>query len=524
MTQSAFAARRDIILSAIFMMLLILLAGGMGIYVLAEPNLKHANTIATVAAQLHNIYGENFDWPQAIESARAEMLANLDRYSGYIEGSRFEQLDEEFTGGYGGIGVSVVPHDDGLLIMTVREGGPAAKVGLLTGDIVIKADGQSLADLTIDRASRLLRGEPDSEVDITVFRPAGDDTISVTATRARIDLLHIPFAGFTPDSAIYIRLLDFQSGATDDLEAALDSLLEQRADPPGIVLDLRGNPGGLFSEAYRTASLFLQSGQFIVGTDGRSRWEEESYYSSGDDITDGLPLVILIDNGTASSAEIVSGALGQLERATLAGDTTFGKGLVQGFSRFSDGSGLRLTISRYYLADSLYLNEFDSTLNDTGHGIPPDVPIEFIDRQEFPRAIERSLLLQEFAHLHEDAIISHPGQFALDRSWAEDFADYAREQDFDFTSERTEAAREMLDIAQLENASARTVETAERLVATSAAQDERAFATYAGYITSRLKQIAYERRFGAYRMYRDVIVRERPEIRTAVELLRGGRP
>ncbi|MDX9859152.1 MAG: S41 family peptidase [candidate division Zixibacteria bacterium] len=524
MTESNLLSRRDLLLAGVLLLLIVVLAGGMGVYVLSAPSLKQANAMAVAAVIIRDNYAEPFDWRSMIDAGRREMLSRLDRYSGYIERDLFNRMNEEFTGSYGGIGVTVVPHESGLLIMSVREGGPAARVGLLSGDIIIRADSFRLAGMSADESSELLRGGDGTAVVVDVVRPSGDDTVSVKITREKIDLLHIPFAGFTPDSIVYIRLLDFQAGASDDLEAALDSLLERKPDPPGIILDLRDNPGGLFSEAYRTASLFLDPGKLIVGTDARSRWEEERHHSSGPDITGGLPLVVLVDKGTASSAEIVAGALRQLGRAQLAGDTTFGKGLVQGFTRFSDGSGLRLTISRYYLEGGVYLNEFDTSLHDTGHGLAPDIPLDFVDRRDFPRALEQSLLLQEFAHAHEDDIIDHPESFALDQTWLDRFRQFADERGFVYRSDRTEAVQVMIDIAQLENSRPDVLAAAARLHDISAAEDGRAFDVYRSYIASRLKQIAFERRFGSYRMYRDVIVRERLDIASASRLLMENRP
>lgn len=524
MTEHILLSRREILFSGVLLLLLVMLAGGMGVYVVSDPSLKQAHTMAIAARIIMDHYAEPVDWRSMVDAGRTEMLSRLDRYSGYIEPNRFALMDEEFTGSYGGIGVSVVPHSDGLLIMSVRENGPAARMGLLTGDVIVRADTAWLSELTADEASDLLRGRPGTTIGVTIVRPARADTITVDIVRQQIDLLHIPFAGFTPDSTIYVRLLDFQSGASDDLKAALDSLLSCKKDPPGIILDFRGNPGGLFSEAYHTANLFLNRGKLIVGTDARSRWEEEKHYSSGSDITGGLPLVILVDRGTASSAEIVAGALQQHGRAKLVGDTTFGKGLVQGFTRFGDGSGLRLTISRYYLEGGRYLNEFDSALHDSGSGLPPDTTIRFVDLDDFPRALERSMLLQEFAYAHEDSIVTVPDGFALDQAWLDRFRTHANTLGFAYRSERTKSLEALAEIAHLENSSPKLLQNVERMLVLSLNDDSQAFERYRSYISSRLKQIAFERRYGAYRMYRDVIVRERPDIQVAAKLLSGDRP
>jgi carboxyl-terminal processing protease len=294
-------------------------------------------------------------------------------------------------------------------------------------------------------------------------------------------------------------------------------------EPTGVILDLRGNPGGLFVEAYKTANLFLEGGQFIVGTDGRSRWSEETHSSSGGDITGGLPLAVLVDRGSASSAEIVAGSLRQLGRAFLVGDTTFGKGLVQGYHSLLDGSAVRLTISRYYLADSLYLNEFDSALVDTGHGLVPDHWLRFPQRDGFVRALERSLLLNRFAHEHTDEIAATADLFELDDSWVRRFEVYARAEGFEYHSATTDRTREMVDLVVEGDVSREFRRAAERMLSQSIEHDDARFAEYGDYIKRRLRQIALERKFGSFVAYERAIVPAREDIRLAAALLKERR-
>ena len=334
--------------------------------------------------------------------------------------------------------------------------------------------------------------------------------------------MHIPFAGFTPDSVIYIRLLDFESGATDDLRAAIDSLTADTTHPAprGLILDLRGNPGGLLLEAYRTADLFLADGAMVVGTTGRSRWDSRQYFASGTDMTGGLPMVVVVDRGSASSSEIVAGALQQAGRAVLVGDTTFGKGLVQGFVRFPDGDGLRLTVSRYYVGDGLYLNAFDSVLNDTGQGLAPDHCFDFVYRGGFQLAVENSLLLQEFANLYDDNIIAAADSGQLDDIWIKRFSRYARNREFTYRSRSTQVAALLVELAKLEESSAKVRRAVDKVLNRSQRDDDEQFMVNRDYVKSRLKQIAIERRHGIYEAYRQVIVREQPVIRFASDLIR----
>ena len=522
MNRPTLSQRKPFLLAVLFMFLIVLTAGGAGVYVLSDSSLDDAFDLVRVANRINRLAHVDVDWARLQQAAMDKMFERLDRYSGYMEPRRWDRLREEQSGSYTGIGVSVTQHDDGLLIMSVREDGPASSGGLLNGDVIIRVDTVVLAGFDVYAATNVLRGPIDSEVDLGVYREVDQDTLEFTVTRKKIDFVHIPFAGYTPDSAIYIRLLDFDAGASASVEAALDSLLEKPgANPTGVILDLRDNPGGLFVEAYRTANLFLEDGQFIVGTDGRSRWQNEEHYSSGDDLTGGLPMVVLVDNGSASSSEIVAGSLRQLGRATLVGDTTFGKGLVQGFNRLHDGSALRLTISRYYLAGGLYLNEFDSALVDVGHGLVPDHLIRFTELNPFPRALERSLLLNQFANQFQDEIIAATDHLELGDEWVERFEQFAHDSGFQFVSRTTNQAELVAFDFSLEDLEPSARQMANRLLARSRADDADQFGRYTDFIKRRLTQIALERNAGGYVAYRKAIVPLRPDIRLAGEILRA---
>jgi C-terminal peptidase prc len=517
--------RRSLLVSAFLAVLIVLLTGGMAVYVVADRGLRAAIDLAATVVKIRQAYPVQADGRRMIEAAREAMIERLDRYSAYLQPEQFSRIHEELSGAYSGIGVTVVRHHQGLLIISVRESGPAAARGLLSGDIIVSADSISLGGLNPEEAINLLRGPEGSSVRIGLFRQATLDTVTVDISRRKIDLLHIPYAGWTIDSVIYVRLLDFEAGAADALKAALDSLLApDRPRPHGLILDLRGNPGGLLSEACRVADLFLEADRLIVGTEGRSRWQNEAFYSGGRDETGGLPLAVLIDRGSASAAEIVAGALRQLERAVLVGDTTFGKGLVQAFTRFTDGSALRLTVSRYYLPGGLYLNALDTVLHDEGDGLAPDHCVRFEERQEFPRFLENSLLLVQFAGRHQDEIISRSQGTDLSEAWVERFMDFAHEKGLLYRSTETAAAELLHDLAVLEGEDRRVLDATRALMLAAQSEDLSRPQQFGAYIKSRLKQIAIERRFGTYRAYSDVITRDRPDIRYAASLLAGRQP
>lgn len=511
--------RRQFLLSLAMLLIIILLAGGMGAFVLSDADLQGAFLLARVATSVHEKYGNSVNWDKIFTNAVTAMTDELDRYSFYIEASEFSFMREELSGAYGGIGITVVPHEDGLLIFSVRENGPADRNGLLSGDLIIKADSIDLSGLSPQRCTELLRGPEGTPVTVTVYRETTADTLSINLIRSRIDLLHVPFAGYTDDSVLYIRLLDFEFGATRDVEAILDSLLRPGHPARGLILDLRGNPGGLLTEAYQMADLFLEEGRFIVGTDARSRWQKEQFLSTGRDRTDGLPMAVMVDRSSASAAEIVAGALGQLDRAILVGDTTFGKGLVQGFTSFGDGSGLRLTISRYYLEGDVYLNEFDSTLNEIGRGLPPDFYLLDDDQSSFVRELEGSRLLRRFAELNQEEIISATEGFSLDDKWVRRFMQFARKRGFIFHSLFTRKAAVIVELARLQNYSAPVVSEADALLNRSRQEDLRMYDRYGDSIKRRLKQLAWERKYGSARAYSEAVLNDSPMIQKTSQLL-----
>lgn len=514
--------RRSFLMSMVFSAILIMLGGGMAIYVLSDSDLKSAYMLSTAVQRIEERYAGTVDWSRLMKSARDGMFDRLDRYSDFYEPSGFEALDEEMTGGYSGIGVTIVANDEGLLIVSVRENGPSALVGLRPGDIIIGADTVSFAELRRDESTRWLRGPDGTEVLVKIKRPATGEIFETVVKRSHIPFEHIPFAGLTPDSILYIRLLDFDPGATDDLKAAIDSLMPVSGPrPKGLILDLSGNPGGLFYEAYETADVFLKKGMFMVGTNGRTRWNDREYYSSGSDLTGGLPMAVIVDRGSASSAEIVSGTLQRSGRAMLVGDTTFGKGLVQGFVRFPDGDGLKLTISRYFFDGPIYLNDFDSMLHDTGHGLVTDYYLKLPEINGFQRALENQLIMRQFVGLHLDQLLPEVESGELSGLWIDSLSDYAFKVGFEYSSVRTAQAIELRDLMKYEKSSKAALKQADQLIALSQKVDRAGFEQNQDYILSRLKQIAFESGYGNYRTYRDIIVRTRPDILQASELLLG---
>jgi carboxyl-terminal processing protease len=511
--------RSQLLIAALLIVAMALLAGGAGVYVLSDPGIRSSQRLLRAARIIDTYFYRHVDWFALSTEARRGMIDRLDRFSQYVPAEQFAQMEQDRSGGYSGIGVTVSDHDDGLLVLSVRQPGPAAQAGMLPGDVIIGADGTELSGLSMDQATDLLKGPEGSDVRVKIYRPAGPDTLNKVIRRGRLEFEHIPFAGYTQDSILYLKLVDFDPGAGDAVTASLDSLLTGETHPRGIILDLRGNPGGLFWQAFETAELFLPEGALIVGTEGRSRWDTDRYRSQSSDRSEGTPMAVLVDQGSASSSEIVAGALRQNGRAVLVGDTTYGKGLVQGFVHFPGGDGLRLTISRYYLAGGVYLNDFDTALNEIGRGLAPDHYLAPLEEEPFLRALNGSLLLHQFAFRHQEELVREMASDTLSDQWLERLKEFCLSRDFEFTSEITQQAHLADSVGVLESSGSDVQDMLDRLVRISEERDRNLFLRYSDYLKWRLRALAVQREQSGYRAYAEVIVPHDPVINRAVEVL-----
>jgi carboxyl-terminal processing protease len=270
-----------------------------------------------------------------------------DPYSAYISPKEASAFQESVTGEFEGVGMTVEKDERGLRVLEAFEGSPADAAGIRKGDVILAVDGRSIAGLNSSLATGRIKGPAGTSVKLEVFTPGDEDTRSVRVTREKIEIPTVRGRLVERDGRqlAVVRLRGFSSGAHGVLRRAIDRLLKRGAD--GLVLDLRGNGGGLLSEAVLVSSVFVEDGE-IVSVRGRSR-PERTENAKGDAIDADLPVVVLVDGGSASASEIVTGALRDTGRATVVGTNTFGKGLVQEVEPLSNGGYLDLTVANYYL-------------------------------------------------------------------------------------------------------------------------------------------------------------------------------
>ena len=497
---------------------------GLAFFLLSDKNLEYPFYLQTGLNLIDHHYADSCDAGKMVESAREAIFSRLDRYSGYLEPRELGRVNEEFSGSYGGIGVMVVSHIRGLLVMSVREGSPADRVGIRTGDVIIKADSVNFADISRYEASFHLRGPEGTQVKLSIARNELRDTLEFNLTREKLKLIHIPFAGLTRNNSLYIRILDFESGLTADLTDVLDSLYHCKPDSvSSVILDLRGNPGGLVGEAVASSNLFLEKGRLIAGIKGRSRWSAKEYHSTAHDLIKGLPLAILVDRGSASAAEIMAGALKYAGRAVLIGDTTFGKGLVQEYFGLDDGSGVRLTTARYYFEGNKFINDPHSPIPDSGAGIPPDYYYRSTGDEPFPLQLEGSILMRDFAMTNKARIVTCPPSGDSSQEWFREFVEFARQKEFRYESDLTALARFVRNELIPKEKTSPLADAAEKIYRLSESDDANQFERYKEYIIQRLYQIAVEFQLGEVRAYRDAILPFRQDIILAERILQGAK-
>jgi carboxyl-terminal processing protease len=360
--------------------------------------MKELDTFMDVFNQVRANYVDKVDDHVLVKGAIDGMLAALDPHSSYMEGTDYSSLKTTTDGNYGGLGLSVTMEDGAVKVITPTEDTPADKAGMKAGDYITHIDGQLLYGLELDEAVDKMRGPPGSKITLTVVRPGRDKPFDVTITRARIELRPVKWE--IRDGVGYININSFAGNTGAATEAALTAIDKATGGHPiGYVVDLRSNPGGLLNEAVRVSDAFLDHGE-IVSERGRDKSDFQSWSAKPGDMAHGLPVIVLVDVGSASAAEIVAGALQDQRRALVMGERSFGKGSVQGVQELTPTSALRLTIARYYTPSGRSVQ---------AGGIDPDIEVpqlsdpDYKDRPVVREADLRRHLLSQ-AGVKEDVL------------------------------------------------------------------------------------------------------------------------
>ncbi len=345
--------KRKISLWFTLLLIVTALVAGMGVSNLLTDNdiFTQLNKFKDVLSLVQQNYVDTVNIRDLTSTAIAEMLTKLDPHSVYLTPQITEQEEERFQGSYQGVGLEILVVNDTLMVVNPMGGGPATRMGILSNDRIIRIDDSSSIGLTTQQAAKKLRGPKGTKVGVTILRTGVAEPMRYDIIRDNISITSVDVALMIRDDVGYVSVNRFAATTSTELDKALDDLRSRGMKK--LILDLRGNPGGLMNEAVEMTDAFLDGGspnapKKVVYTKSHDGKMDETYFANDGNPYEKLPLVVLINHGSASASEIVAGALQDWDRALIVGETSFGKGLVQRQWDLSDGSALRLTVARYY--------------------------------------------------------------------------------------------------------------------------------------------------------------------------------
>jgi carboxyl-terminal processing protease len=355
--------------------------------------LDELRNLSNVFGQIKRDYVESVDDKRLLTDAIKGMVSGLDPHSSYLDKKDFAEMQEHTQGKFAGLGIEITSEDGIVKILNPIEDTPAAKAGLLSGDLITRLDDKPVRGMTLDQAVRRMRGEPGTKITLTIFRKSEDRTFPITITRAEIKVQSVK-AKFIEPGIAYVRITSFQERTIPDLAKKLNELAVENPQLKGLVLDLRNNGGGLLQGAVGVSAAFLPTDTLIVSTKGQTEEAKQVFKSTFDNyrlsenndaltqlspVFKKVPLVVLVNAFSASASEIVAGALQDHKRATIIGKTTFGKGSVQTVRPLSADSALKLTTAYYYTPTGKSIQAFgikpDIAVDQNAEGDPDDVLI-----------------------------------------------------------------------------------------------------------------------------------------------------
>ena len=309
--------------------------------------LNEIRTFAEIFSKIKNDYVENINDKKLLENAIRGMLRGLDPHSAYLDKEAYKELQEGASGKFGGLGIEVGYENGFVKVISPIDDTPAQRAGVKAGDLIIKLDGKSVKDISLMEAVKMMRGKPGSEIVLTILREGEEKPFNLPVVRDVITVKNIKSETIEP-GLMYIRISNFQIHTVDDMRKSLKKLKNENTDNlKGLVLDLRNNPGGLLNAAVGVSDLFLNNG-LIVYTEGRIKDSKLKFTAKPTEVFKNIPIIVLVNGGSASASEIVAGALQDHKRAIIMGERTFGKGSVQTILPMSDETALKLTTARYY--------------------------------------------------------------------------------------------------------------------------------------------------------------------------------
>ena len=436
---------------------------------------KNLDIFTTVYRELNNYYVDETDPGKLMKTAIDKMLKSLDPYTNYIPESEIEDFKFMTTGQYGGIGAVITKRKEFVFISEPYEGFPAQKAGLMAGDKILKIDGESAKGKNTEEVSKALKGQPNTEVELLIERPYEEKAFTVNFKRQKISVKSVPFYSFIDDGIGYIKLRSFTRDCSQDVKNALLEL-KKKGELRGLILDLRNNPGGLLNESVSIVNLFVEKGQEVVSTKGKIKSWDKIYKAYKAPVDLKTPIIVLINQSSASASEIVAGAIQDLDRGVVIGQRSFGKGLVQQTKKLSYNAQLKLTVAKYYIPSGRCIQALDySNRNDDGSvgkvpdslmtafktkngrtvfdggGIKPDIEVEQDDLSNLIISLIRERLFFDYATLYKYKNSSIDSVFRLSDNDFVSFKDFLSDKSYDYKTETEKAIEALKTTSEKEN-------------------------------------------------------------------------
>ncbi|MFT4524248.1 MAG: carboxyl-terminal processing protease [Granulosicoccus sp.] len=438
---------------------------------------KNLDIFYSLFKELNLYYVDETEPGDLMKKGIEGMLTSLDPYTNYIPESAIEDYRFMTTGQYGGVGALIRKKGDRIVIAEPYKGSPTLKAGLLAGDVILEIDGKSTEGKSTSDVSKVLKGQPGTPVKLLVKRHGQEKTIEKEVEREEIQIESVPFKGMLDEQIGYINLSSFTRNCSGDVKEAFTGLKKEGMTK--LIFDLRGNPGGLLNEAVKICNLFVDKGELIVSTKGKvSEWSK-NYIAQVDPIDGEIPIVVLVNRGSASASEIVSGTLQDLDRGVVLGEKTFGKGLVQTTRPLSYNSQLKVTTAKYYIPSGRCIQALDySNRNEDGSvghiadslksefktkagrivfdggGVDPDVESETQILGDVSIALMQKMLVFDFAteYFFSKDSVKDPSTFQVTDELYTEFKTFLADKELDYTTNSEILMEELKRTAEEEKA------------------------------------------------------------------------
>lgn len=520
------------------------------VYALNDNLYAGLKDLGEVASVVNSQYVEEVNPRDLIKAGIEGMLGSLDPYSEYLDEKQYSALREDTQGQFEGLGIEIAIKDSWLTVIAPLEDTPADRMGIQAGDRITKIEGVSTEGITAEEAVTKLRGKKGTVVHITIQREGIPEPMEYAIVRDVIELKSVPYYGVTSNQIGYVRLNKFSETSSFELKDAVSELL--RKGIKGLILDLRGNPGGLLTQAIEVTSVFLEKDELVVETKGRVSGQNREFFSSGNPLCPELPLVVLVDEGSASGSEIVAGAIQDWDRGVIVGATTFGKGLVQSIMLMKEGSALKLTTAKYYIPSGRCIQkpepakglisptevnpppdslqpESDSSKEKFftqggrvvygGGGITPDVLVPMDKLSPLEYNLLAKLAFFDFAVHYTATHPRVPKTLEVSQTVLSEFRQFLKTKDFTYQTAsefQLDSFRETLTEEKRSDLVENAMNNLENLLKASKEND---FQQSADFIKWEIKENILVKLYGQNAKYEEVWFNYHPEIKKAIEIL-----